>query len=204
MIGRMLGRWRKRVRMAGMLGVLVPAGVVALSLNAMAQSPAASPGASPGASATPSLPGDPVKGQQVYGGSTCSQCHGASLEGTSVGPRLNPIQKLKGVTLDPLDPAYLIETISTGRPGAPDGYAGDMKAKCGDTKLTEAQINDLAAYIIQANREPGGAPLSPAELARSNVFWVAVGVGAMLLVTYLLAAYNMRWIERRATARRNL
>jgi mono/diheme cytochrome c family protein len=175
---------------------------VALSLNATAQSPAASPGASPGASAAPILPGDPVKGQQAYGGSTCSQCHGASLEGTSVGPRLNPIVKLKGVA-DPLDPTYIIETITNGRTGGPDGYAGDMKPKGGDNKLTEAQINDLAAYIIQANREPGGAPLSPAELARSNVFWVTVGVVGMLLLTYLLAAYNMRWIERRATARRN-
>jgi mono/diheme cytochrome c family protein len=192
MIEPMLGSWRKRVSMAGVLGLLVPSAVVALSLNAMAQSP------SPSASGTPSLPGDPAKGEQLYA-KTCVTCHGASLEG-NIGPRLNPIQKLSGVQ-DPLDPQYLITTITDGRP-ASDGFPA-MPPKGGNANLSDQDIKDLAAYIIKVNREPGGAPLSPAELARSNVFWVSVGIASMLVITYLLAAYNMRWIARRATARRN-
>lgn len=191
MIEPMLGSWRKRVSMAGVLGLLVPSAVVALSLNAMAQSP------SPSASGSPSLPGDPTKGEQVYAKSTCSQCHGASLEG-GIGPRLNPTEKLPGVQ-DPLDPEYLIATITNGR----ENGSKKMPPKGNDNKLTDQDIKDLAAYIIKVNREPGGAPLSPAELARSNVFWVSVGIASMLVITYLLAAYNMRWIARRATARRN-
>jgi mono/diheme cytochrome c family protein len=190
MIEPMLGSWRKRVSMAGVLGLLVPSAVVALSLNAMAQSP------SPSASGATSLPGDPAKGEQVYAKSTCGQCHGASLEG-GIGPRLNPIEKLPGVQ-DPLDPEYLITTITNGRQ---DGKT--MPPKGGDTKLADQDIKDLAAYLIKVNQEPGGAPLGPAELARSNVFWVSVGIAAMLVITYLLAAYNMRWIARRAAARRN-
>jgi mono/diheme cytochrome c family protein len=192
MIEPMLGSWRKRVSMAGVLGLLVPTAVLALSINAMAQSP------SPSASGTPSLPGDPVKGEQLYT-QNCVSCHGASLEG-GIGPRLNPIQKLSGVQ-DPLDPEYLIATIRDGRP-ASDGFP-KMPPKGGNDKLTDQDIKDLAAYIIKVNREPGGAPLSPAELARSNVFWVSVGIIAMLVITYLLATYNMRWIARRTAARRN-
>ncbi|MEP7105382.1 MAG: cytochrome c, partial [Chloroflexota bacterium] len=94
---------------------------------------------------------------------------------------------------------YLITTITQGK--APSDGFGAMPAKGGSTSLTDQDVKDIAAYIIQANLS-GKTPLSPSELARSNVFWVTVGIGGMCLLTYLLAQYNMRWIARRAAARR--
>ena len=70
-------------------------------------------------------------------------------------------------------------------------------------KLSDQEIKDVAAYIIQQNqRGAGNAPLSPNELAKRTITWVSIGIIAMLFVTYLLAQYNMRWIARRAAARR--
>ena len=95
---------------------------------------------------------------------------------------------------------YLIATITNGK--APSDGFGQMPAKGGAANLSDQDVKDIASYIVQTNLS-GKTPLGPAELARSNVFWVAVGIGAMLLLTYLLAQYNMRWIARRAIARRN-
>ena len=159
---------------------------------AMAVATAASPLPVQASPTAPALPGDPARGQQLFAryGATC---HGANLEG-SVGPRLNPIAKLSGVS-HPLDPDYLIATITNGRP-ASDGF-GAMPAK-GGADLTDQDIKDLAAFIIQENRKGGGGALSPVELARSNVFWVGVGTLGLALGAYLLSRYNMRWIARRA------
>jgi mono/diheme cytochrome c family protein len=185
--------WGRRIRMVSVLCLFVPAGVAALSLNAMADSPSPSPSASGSAAAI----GDPAKGQQVYN-QNCTSCHGASLEGTGLGPKLNPLTKLQGVA-DPKDPNYLIETITNGRPAA-DGFPSAMPAWTG--KLSDQQINDVAAFILDENKIGGNQPLGPVDLARSNVFWVTVGIAGMVVITYLLAVYNMRWISRRAAARR--
>src|SRR5262249_60573430 len=67
--------------------------------------------------------------------------------------------------------------------------------------LSEHQIKDLTAYILDQNSK-GGAALDPVALARSNVFWVTISVFLLVVVTYLLARYNMRWIDRRAAERR--
>jgi hypothetical protein len=77
-----------------------------------------------------------------------------------------------------------------------------MPPKGGDAKLTDKDIGDIAAFIIQTNKNPGATPLGPAELARSNVFWITIAVLGMVLITWLLARYNMRWIARRNQARR--
>ncbi|MBJ7599398.1 cytochrome c [Candidatus Nephthysia bennettiae] len=161
---------------------------------------AASPGASgsPGTSASGALPGDPQNGATLYNSAGCTACHGAGLEG-GIGPKLSPIQKLPD-TKDPLNPQYLITTITQGKSGV--GGFGAMPPKGGDTKLNDKDIADIAAFIIQTNKNPGATPLGPVELARSNVFWISTAVLAMLLITYLLARYNMRWIARRAALRR--
>src|SRR6267142_301954 len=52
------------------------------------------------------------------------------------------------------------------------------------------------------NRIAGGGPLPPGELAKRTMLWVGIGIVSMIFVTYLLAQYNMRWIARRAAARR--
>jgi hypothetical protein len=96
----------------------------------------------------------------------------------------------------------LIQLITNGRqpqPGDPKQIA--MPPRGGNSALSDHDIKDLAAYII-ANQNAGSLPLSPNELAKRTIFWVAVGILAMLFVTYLLAQYNMRWIARRAAARR--
>jgi mono/diheme cytochrome c family protein len=170
--------------------------------SAAAPSPAAgdaAAGQSPAPSASGGgLPGDPANGSTLYNSAGCTACHGAGLEG-GIGPKLAPIEKLPD-TQDPLNPDYLISTIKNGKSGV--GSYGQMPPKGGDQALTDKDIADIAAFIIQSNRNPGATPLGPAELARSNVFWVSVAVLGMILITYLLARYNMRWVGRRARERR--
>jgi cytochrome c5 len=199
---------RKPIRLSAALALLVPLLVVGFGLTALAQSspsPSAgvSPGASPGAGQAAgqggsNLPGDPSKGEQVYSSGGCTTCHGAALEG-SIGPPLNPIKNL-GDTKDALDPTYLIDTITNGKSGV-GGY-GQMPPKGNCTKCSDQDIKDLAAFIIQQNKTKPGGTLSPAELARSTVMWTTIGILGMLLITWILARYNMRWIARRAAARR--
>jgi cytochrome c553 len=155
---------------------------------------------SPGPGPTTSAPsGDPARGQQLYAASGCTNCHGASLEG-NLGPRLNPIEQLPDTTT-PLDPDYLISTITRGKSGV-GRYSTSMAPKAGASGLTEQDIRDLAAFLVEANRAPGPRALATIDLARSNVFWVTVGTCLLVVVTWLLARYNMRWIARRAAARR--
>jgi mono/diheme cytochrome c family protein len=157
------------------------------------------------ADATPSpttpLPGDPNRGATLYG-QNCATCHGANLEG-GIGAVLNPIDKLPGVS-NPLDPAFLIQIITNGRqPQTGDPKSIAMPPKGGNPNLTDQNIKDLAAYIIQQNQMPAGSgPLPAGELAKRTIFWVTIGIISMLFVTFLLAQYNMRWIARRAAARR--
>ncbi|HEX6548929.1 MAG TPA: cytochrome c [Candidatus Dormibacteraeota bacterium] len=186
-----------------LLGALL-AGATVSALAETSPSPSTSGGA--GASPAPSgsagaLPGDPTKGATLYG-QTCATCHGASLDG-GIGPKLNPLQKISGVPPykrvdEPQVVQYLITTITDGKAPS-DGY-GQMPAKGGKPSLTDQDVKDIAAFIIQTNLG-GKTTLGPVELARSNVFWVTVGVGLMVFITFLLARYNMRWIARRAAAR---
>jgi mono/diheme cytochrome c family protein len=188
--GEMRGR---RWHLPAAVAVLVPAVLAGWTLTAVfAQSSSPSPSASAGA-----LPGDPTKGAQVYTAQGCTACHGASLEG-GVGAKLNPIQKFPGVD-NPLDPNYLKTTIRNGRSGD-SGFSAQMPA-FGPDKLSDQDLSDLAAFIISQNRS-GAAPLGPVELARSNVVWVTVAITLMVLFTWILARYNMRWIAKRAEARR--
>ncbi len=162
--------------------------------------PGATPSGQPGGSA---LPGDPNNGQTLYG-QTCATCHGADMTG-GIGPRLNPISRL-GNAPNPLDAAYLIGVITNGLTGVPCSQfncsSTTMPAKGGNSQLSDQDIKDLAAYIIQQNRTPGQAALDPRALAVENVKWVTIGILAMLILTWLLARYNMRWIDRRVAARR--
>jgi len=104
---------------------------------------------------------------------------------------------------DSLDATFLIEIIKNGRKHQPgDPGTADMPAKGGNPNLTDQDVMDLAAYIIEQNRIPGGGPLPPGELAKRTMLWVGIGIVSMIFVTYLLAQYNMRWIARRAAARR--
>jgi mono/diheme cytochrome c family protein len=193
MIWRAMGL-HKGIKLSALLGAAVPALVALTAISTMA---ASSP--SPSASEAP-LPGDPVKGEMLYARSGCAGCHGASLTG-NIGPALNPIYKLTDVA-NPLDPAFLIDIITNGRVHkAGDPGTVNMPPKGGATNLTDQDIKDLAAFIIRENRT-GSPPLAPNELAKRTILWVGIGIVAMLFITLLLAQYNMRWIARRAAARR--
>jgi mono/diheme cytochrome c family protein len=197
MIRRVI-RLPKGLKLSALVALAVPALIALTGITTLADSsPTPSPSGRPAAAA---LPGDPNKGASLFG-QNCATCHGASLGG-GIGPALNPIAKLPGVA-NPLDPNYLIDIITNGRKHQPgDPGTADMPVKGGNPNLTDQNIKDLAAYIIEQNRIPGGGPLPPGELAKRTMLWVGIGIVSMIFVTYLLAQYNMRWIARRAAARR--
>ncbi|HEY2598354.1 MAG TPA: cytochrome c [Candidatus Dormibacteraeota bacterium] len=186
-------RLKKGFKVSALLAGAVPALVALTAVSTIA---ASSP--SPSASAV-ALPGDPSKGQALYA-ANCASCHGVSLTG-NIGPALNPIYKLPDVA-NPLDPTFLIDIITNGRvhkPGDPGSV--NMPAKGGNSNLTDQDIKDIVSYIIQQN-QAGSPPLSPNELAKRTIFWVGVAIVGMVFITLLLSQYNMRWIARRAAARR--
>jgi mono/diheme cytochrome c family protein len=185
-------RRKKSVTVSVLVALAVPALVALTAITTLADS-------SPSPSGSPALPGDPTKGAALYA-TNCQTCHGASLEG-GIGATLSPIDKLPGVA-NPLDPAFLISIITNGRqPQAGDPKQIAMPAKGGNDKLTDQDIKDLASFII-ANQNSGSLPLSANELAKRTILWVAIGLLAMIFITFLLSQYNMRWIARRAAARR--
>jgi mono/diheme cytochrome c family protein len=187
-------RLHRGLKQYGLVLLALPGLLLLTGISTLAD---ASP--TPPASGNAALPGDPNNGQTVYQ-QNCATCHGNSLEG-GIGATLNPIDKLPNVA-NLLDPTFLIGVITNGRVHqTSDPKQTDMPAWQG--KLTDQEIKDVAAYIIQQNQlGAGNAPLSQGELAKRTMLWVGIGIIAMVFVTYLLAQYNMRWIARRAAARR--
>jgi mono/diheme cytochrome c family protein len=186
-------RLRRGFKLSALVALAVPALVALTAISTLADS-------SPSPTASVALPGDPARGATLYA-QNCTTCHGASLEG-GIGATLNPIDKLPSVS-NPLDPTFLIDIITNGRqPQAGDPKTVPMPVKGGNPNLADQDIKDLAAYIIQQNLNPASIGLSPGELAKRTILWVSIGIIAMVFVTYLLAQYNMRWIARRAAARR--
>jgi mono/diheme cytochrome c family protein len=192
MIWRAMGL-SKGLKLSALLAVAVPGLLALTAITTLADS-------SPSPSGSVALPGDPNKGAALYA-ANCTSCHGVSLEG-GIGPALNPVDKSIGGA-NSLDPAFLIDIITNGRIHKPgDPKSTDMPPKGGNSKLTDQDVKDLAAYIIQQNLTGVSPPYSPGELAKRTILWVSIGIVAMVFVTYLLAQYNMRWIARRAAARR--
>jgi mono/diheme cytochrome c family protein len=188
-------RLRRGFKLSALVALAVPALLALTAIGTLADS-------SPSPAASPALPGDPTRGGTLYS-ANCTVCHGANLEG-GIGAVLNPIDKLPGVP-NSLDPTFLISIINNGRqPQAGDPKSVQMPPKGANTALTDQDVKDLAAYIIQQNLSviPGSGPLSPGELAKRTILWVTIGIIAMVFITYLLAQYNMRWVARRAAARR--
>ncbi len=189
-------RLPKGLKLSAVVALAVPALIALTAVTTLADSsPSPSPSGSPAA-----LPGDPARGATLFG-QNCATCHGANLEG-GIGAVLNPIDKLGGVA-NPLDPNILIGIITNGRtPQSGDPKQAPMPPKGGNSSLTDQDIKDMVSYIIQQNTSGVSPPLSPGELAKRTILWVSIGIIAMIFVTYLLAQYNMRWIARRAAARR--
>jgi len=177
---------RRRWQLTAALAIALPVLVGAWTLTAVFA-----------AGSSTALPGNPAAGATVFS-QNCTACHGANLEG-GVGPRLNPLTQLPHVT-NPKDPNYLIHTITTGRSGDP-GFSAAMPSFAGT--LSAQNIKDVASFILQQNAAGAAAGLTPEDLARSTVFWITVAIAIMVFLTYLLSRYNMRWIDRRAAARRD-
>ena len=186
-------RLKRAVKKYGLLSLAIPGFVLLTGMSTLAD---ASP--SPTSSAA-ALPGDPAKGETIYATGTCAGCHGASLEG-NIGPALNPIEKLPGVP-NVLDANFLIDIITNGRTHQPGDPRQTDMPKMGGMTLSDQDIKDLASFIIQQNLT-GSPPLTANELAKRTMLWVGIGIVSMVFITYLLAQYNMRWIARRAAARR--
>ena len=187
-------RLHKGLKVWGLVALAVPALVGLTAISTLADSTP-----TPTASAV-ALPGDPTKGATLFAQSGCTSCHGASLGG-GIGPALNPIYKLPGVS-NPLDPTFIIGIITNGRVHQlGDPGSANMPVKGGNAALADQDIKDLAAYIIQQNLT-GSPPLSANELAKRTIFWAGIAIVGMLFITLLLSQYNMRWIARRAAARR--
>jgi len=193
-------RLTRGFKLSALVALAVPALLGLTAISTLADSSPSPSGASGSRTGSTALPGDPTHGATLYG-QNCASCHGANLEG-GIGAVLNPIDKLPGVP-DSLDPNFLISIITDGRTAQPgDPKQANMPAKGGNTSLTGQDIKDLAAFIIQQNRAGGSPPLSPGELAKRTILWVSIGIIAMIFLTFLLSQYNMRWIARRAAARR--
>src|SRR3989442_11208067 len=147
-----------RVTRGLLLAIGIPVFVVLTAMTTMADSspsPAPSGSAATGSTA---LPGDPSKGETLYA-QNCATCHGAALEG-GIGPALNPTEKLPNIS-DPLSAAFLIDIITNGRQPQPgDPKQVPMPKKGGNDNLTAQDVKDLAAFIIQSNRTPGGGARS--------------------------------------------
>ena len=186
-------RLTRGLKQYGLVAIAIPGFLLLTAITTLAD-------ASPSPSGSPALPGDANHGATLYA-QNCQVCHGASLEG-NIGPALNPLDtSLKGASVSA---TFLIDIITNGRVHQPgDPKQTDMPAKGGVSTLTDQDIKDLAAFIIQQNQLGTlNVPLSPGELAKRTITWVAIGIIAMVFVTYLLAQYNMRWIARRAAARK--
>jgi mono/diheme cytochrome c family protein len=191
-------RLHRALKQYGLVLLAVPGLLLLTGISTLADA-SPSPSGPPSASGSAALPGDPTNGQTVYA-QNCATCHGASLEG-GIGAVLNPIDKLPGVP-NSLDPAFLIDIITNGRTPQP-GDPKQVQMPAWKATLTPKEIQDVAAYVIQQNQTPlGSGPLAPGEQAKRTILWVSVGILTMIFLTYLLAQYNMRWIARRATARR--
>ena len=185
-------RLRKGLKLSVLLALAVPALVALTAISTVAAS-------SPSPSGAP-LPGDPVKGQALFA-TNCATCHGANLGG-GIGPALNPITKLPGVP-DSLDVTFLLNIITNGRQHQAGDPGSVMPPKGGNPNLADQDVKDLASFILQQNLlGTSNVPLSANELAKRTMLWVGIGIISMLFVTFLLAQYNMRWIARRAAARR--
>ena len=185
-------RPKRGFKLSALVALAVPALLGLTAITTLADS-------SPTPSGPP-LPGDPAKGAVLYA-ANCTTCHSASLTG-GIGPALNSIEKIPGT--NSLDPAFLIDILTNGRVHQPgDPRQANMPPKGGNAKLTDQDVKDLAAFIIAQNQiDPNKIPLSPGELAKRTIFWVSVGIIGMVFITFLLSQYNMRWIARRAAARR--
>jgi mono/diheme cytochrome c family protein len=84
---------------------------------------------------TPQVKGDPAAGKKIFASAGCAGCHTLKDAGATgnVGPNLDEAKP-------PLD--LVVDRVTNGKPPMP-AFAG---------QLTPQQIQDVAAYVVQATK----------------------------------------------------
>ncbi len=137
-----------RKRLVLVTGVLVALSMFGAACSSSSNDSAEPTTTEPSPEATTSAAGDIAKGEKLYA-STCAACHGADLQGvTNLGKPLADSAFVK----DTSDQA-LVVFVTEGRPASSsDSTTGvDMPPKGGNAALTEAQIQDIVAFLKSKN-----------------------------------------------------
>jgi mono/diheme cytochrome c family protein len=89
--------------------------------------------------------GDPAAGKTVFAAQGCGGCHTLSAAGTnaSVGPDLD--EALQGK-----DPEFVHESIVEPNAEVTSGYAPNIMPQDFGQKLSEKQLDDLVAFLLQS------------------------------------------------------
>jgi mono/diheme cytochrome c family protein len=89
--------------------------------------------------------GDPAAGKAVFAAQGCGGCHAFSAAGTnaSVGPNLD--EALQGK-----DPEFVRESIDDPNKEITSGYAPNIMPQDFGQKLTQKQLDDLVAFLLQS------------------------------------------------------
>jgi mono/diheme cytochrome c family protein len=89
--------------------------------------------------------GDAAAGKAVFAAQACGGCHAYSAAGTnsSVGPDLD--EALQGK-----DPEFVRESIVDPNKEITSGYAPNIMPKDFGQKLSQKQLNDLVAFLLQS------------------------------------------------------
>lgn len=110
-------------------------------------------------------PGDPAAGKEVYASAGCGACHVLADAGTTgtIGPNLDETliagAEKAGAELEP----FTLESIIEPDALVAEGFqAGIMPQNYGD-QLSDQELADLTAYLVQATGGAAPSPPPPAE-----------------------------------------
>jgi ubiquinol-cytochrome c reductase cytochrome b subunit len=202
--------------------VLVTAALVALSIagaqtaGPAVVAPAGPPGPTPAASvvSTPPGPGPSLASRQIGGAAHgqeifvlyCQQCHGergvkgVENPGSADGevPSLNPIDpEIVGKTptefVDGLDDYLQNGSTPDATTSTPDASPRLMMPSFGNTyALTQPQIADVEAYVMQLNGADRAAITRPGLVAPKTYFWISLVALAIAVITGGVAIVRSR------------
>jgi len=89
--------------------------------------------------------GDLEKGKQIFMAQGCGGCHALSAAGTNgtTGPNLDEVLKGK-------DAAFIRESIVKPDAQITEGFAPGLMPKDYGQKLSDQELNDLVAFLLQS------------------------------------------------------
>ena len=91
--------------------------------------------------------GDPAAGSDIFGSAGCNTCHALADAGSTaeVGPNLDDV-------LQGQDAAFIRESIVNPDAMVAEGYSPDLMPENYGEQLSEQELADLVAYLVQATR----------------------------------------------------